>query len=36
MGFDTGQQFNNTYEAAKAREIKLVDERFEALKLSAL
>ena len=36
MGFDNEQQLNNAQKTAKARQIKLLDESIDALKLSTL
>ena len=36
MGFDYEQQCNNTQETARVRQIKLVDESIDSLKLSTL
>ena len=36
MGFDNGQQYSNTQEIARARQIRFIDERIVDLKLSTL
>ena len=36
MGFDNGQQCNNPQETTRVRQIKLVDESSDSLKLSTL